>query len=69
MCGYGHIGDGNLHLNISIPGYKNEELQDRMEQILEPFVFDEVKAIKGSISAEHGIGFHKSSYLNYSKSP
>ena len=26
VCGYGHIGDGNLHLNISIPGYKNDDL-------------------------------------------
>ena len=24
--GYGHIGDGNLHLNISVPGYENKEL-------------------------------------------
>ena len=26
VCGYGHIGDGNLHLNISIPGYQNDDL-------------------------------------------
>lgn len=26
VCGYGHIGDGNLHLNVSIPGYQNEDL-------------------------------------------
>lgn len=25
--GYGHIGDGNLHLNCSLPGYENEDLQ------------------------------------------
>ena len=24
--GYGHIGDGNLHINIMIPGYDNPEL-------------------------------------------
>lgn len=24
--GYGHIGDGNLHFNISIPGHQNEDL-------------------------------------------
>lgn len=24
--GYGHIGDGNLHLNISVPGYENQDL-------------------------------------------
>ena len=28
--GYGHIGDGNVHLNVSIPGYENEDLYERM---------------------------------------
>jgi FAD/FMN-containing dehydrogenase len=26
VTGYGHIGDGNLHLNIAIPGYDNSVL-------------------------------------------
>jgi (R)-2-hydroxyglutarate---pyruvate transhydrogenase len=25
--GYGHVGDGNLHLNISLPGYDDKDLQ------------------------------------------
>lgn len=25
-CGYGHVGDGNLHLNITLPGYEDKVL-------------------------------------------
>jgi FAD/FMN-containing dehydrogenase len=67
VTGYGHIGDGNLHLNISLKGYEDENLKDRVQDLLEPFVFEEVKKVKGSVSAEHGIGLHKQSYLSYSK--
>jgi hypothetical protein len=48
-----------LHLNISIPGYEDNSLKSRLEDILEPFVFEEIRNIKGSVSAEHGIGLHK----------
>jgi FAD/FMN-containing dehydrogenase len=57
-----------LHLNVAIPGYEDKSLQDKVEKILEPFVFEFIKGVKGSISAEHGIGLQKSPYLNYSKS-
>jgi len=66
--GYGHIGDGNLHLNISVPGYDDHDLQERLTQACEPFVMDFVKKARGSISAEHGIGFQKTSFLEFSKS-
>ena len=51
------ISDGNLHLNVSVPGYEDKDLQDRLSAIVEPFVMDFVKDVKGSVSAEHGIGF------------
>lgn len=35
--------------------------------MLEPFIFEEVAKLRGSISAEHGIGFRKSQYLHFSK--
>ena len=54
--GYGHIGDGNLHLNISLPGHDNKDLQQKLKNIIEPFVMSFVREAKGSISAEHGIG-------------
>jgi FAD/FMN-containing dehydrogenase len=68
LTGYGHIGDGNVHLNICIPGYDNHDLQDRLYQVVDSYVFEYVKRAKGSVSAEHGIGLQKVQYLNYSKS-
>jgi FAD/FMN-containing dehydrogenase len=56
VIGYGHIGDGNLHLNVSIPGYNNTELTKKLEKVVEDFVFEFIKGHKGSVSAEHGIG-------------
>lgn len=65
--GYGHIGDGNLHLNVTIPGYDNPEFQDKLNNIVEPFVMNFVRHARGSVSAEHGVGFQKSGFLEYSK--
>jgi len=68
VSGYGHIGDGNLHLNVGMPGYQNKQLHHKVHEILEPFVFDFVRTHKGSVSAEHGVGLQKKDYLSYSKS-
>ncbi|KAH9946782.1 FAD-binding domain-containing protein [Amylocystis lapponica] len=62
VLGYGHVGDGNLHLNIVANAYTPE-----IEAALEPFVYELVASYKGSISAEHGIGFMKTHALHYSK--
>lgn len=64
VCGYGHIGDSNLHLNISC-----EEFNEAIYKRVEPFVFEYCSKLRGSISAEHGIGFLKAKYLKYSKRP
>lgn len=61
--GYGHIGDGNLHLNVAVREYNKE-----VEKALEPFVYEFIESHKGSISAEHGLGFQKKNYIKYSKS-
>ncbi|XP_026464711.1 D-2-hydroxyglutarate dehydrogenase, mitochondrial-like [Ctenocephalides felis] len=60
--GYGHVGDGNIHLNIVLPKF-NQEVVDKIE----PYVYEFVSKYKGSISAEHGIGFRKREYIHYSK--
>lgn len=62
VCGYGHVGDSNLHLNISC-----DRFTDEIYKRIEPFVFEYVSKLRGSISAEHGIGFLKPKYLKYSK--
>lgn len=56
-------GDGNIHVQLSIPEY----IEDIAAQ-LEPFIFEYVSQHKGSISAEHGIGFKKTKYLHLSRS-
>lgn len=55
-AGYGHVGDGNLHLNVSLQGYDNEDLQQRLYQVVDHFVMDYTAKARGSVSAEHGVG-------------
>ncbi|NXK44286.1 D2HDH protein, partial [Chauna torquata] len=63
VVGYGHLGDGNLHLNITAEAYSHSLLD-----AIEPFVYEWTARYKGSISAEHGLGFKKKQYIQYSKS-
>ncbi|THU91766.1 FAD-binding domain-containing protein [Dendrothele bispora CBS 962.96] len=62
VLGYGHVGDGNLHLNIVAKAYTPE-----IQAALEPFVYEIVASHRGSVSAEHGIGAMKTHALPYSK--
>jgi len=62
--GYGHIGDGNMHLNITSRQY-NQEVMDKIE----PYLYQWTSEQKGSISAEHGMGFKKRNYMHFSKCP
>ncbi|GMP27316.1 hypothetical protein CsSME_00003359 [Camellia sinensis var. sinensis] len=64
VVGYGHLGDGNLHLNISLPEYDDTVLAQ-----IEPFVYEWTSKHRGSISAEHGLGLMKANKIHYSKSP
>ncbi|WP_413943130.1 FAD-binding oxidoreductase [Bdellovibrio sp. HCB-162] len=65
---FGHIGDGNLHINILRPaGMTKEEFVQECRKV-DVMVFDTVKKYKGSISAEHGVGLTKKSFLNYTRS-
>lgn len=61
---YGHIGDGNLHLNILKPeNWSVEEFEQRAHDVSER-TYALTEAIGGSISAEHGIGLLKGSWLD-----
>lgn len=64
VCGYGHVGDANLHLNVTC-----EKFTPEIYKLLEPFVYKYASQCNGSVSAEHGIGFLKTKYLRYSKKP
>ena len=55
-------------MNISIPGYNDKELEEKITRVVEEFVMSFVKSVRGSVSAEHGVGLQKTSFLEYSKS-
>jgi FAD/FMN-containing dehydrogenase len=67
VIAYGHIGDYNLHLNVCYNKFVKDTNFHILEGIMEPFVYDYIKDVKGSVSAEHGIGICKSEYLNRSQ--
>ncbi len=68
ICWYGHIGDGNLHLNILKPAaLSGEEFYARCHAI-SPRIFAAVRARDGSISAEHGVGLLKRDFLSFTRS-
>lgn len=63
VVGYGHMGDSNLHLNVAVRRYDK-----RVEEVLEPFVYEWIAGVSGSISAEHGLGIAKKKFIGYSRS-
>jgi glycolate oxidase subunit GlcD len=66
---FGHIGDGNLHLNILRPDNLSIEEFVRQCQSVNPLIFETIRSLNGSISAEHGVGLVKRDYLTYSRVP
>jgi glycolate oxidase subunit GlcD len=65
---FGHIGDGNLHINILRPDRMTKELFVTECRKVDLLIFETIKTHKGSISAEHGVGLTKKSFLNYTRS-
>ena len=61
---FGHMGDGNLHLVIS-PDTLPADARPAVERI----VYAPLQQVGGAISAEHGIGLEKKSWLPISRSP
>ena len=59
---FGHLADGNLHL---IVGVSSDDIETQRK--IEASVYEPLKLIGGSVSAEHGIGFEKKQYLNLSR--
>ena len=60
---WGHLADGNLHLVVG-----TGDLESNTIKRIENSVYEPLKLIGGSISAEHGIGLEKKPYLHLSRS-
>lgn len=61
---FGHAGDGNLHVTVLLdradPDFKKQ---------VNAAIYDAVRDVGGSVSAEHGIGLSKRDYLSWTRSP
>jgi FAD/FMN-containing dehydrogenase len=69
IAAFGHIGDGNIHYNASMPeAAENEAFICRHEQEVNRIVYETVAEFGGSISAEHGVGQLKRGVLPRYKS-
>ena len=60
---FGHVGDGNLHYNAVLPSGLPADEEEQLRARVSSIVYDLVCELRGSISAEHGIGVLKRSYL------
>jgi FAD/FMN-containing dehydrogenase len=56
---FGHLGDGNLHYNVFVPGRARADAAAREAHDVTDLVYDMVQRYGGSFSAEHGIGLAK----------
>ena len=62
LC-YGHVGDSNLHVVVTVPSAGNDQPHHAVEEL----VYGIVRGLGGTISAEHGIGLIKKTYLAYTR--
>ena len=80
FCCFGHAGDQNLHLNILLhvssdpasalhPGADHGHLIKVVQAMLDRAVFKAVLSVKGSVSAEHGVGQQKRQVMAAARSP
>lgn len=79
VCCFGHVGDQNLHLNILLTWNESkfpesacaveiEEYKSILKVLIDHFVFTDVIARNGSVSAEHGLGQQKAHLLTQARS-
>lgn len=69
VVAFGHVGDGNLHYNLSQPDAQDNAVFLASQAEVNRIVHDTVHALNGSISAEHGIGQLKREEILRYKSP
>jgi FAD/FMN-containing dehydrogenase len=66
---FGHIADGNLHVIVApgMPRVDSAHIDERVRRTAERIVYEPLRAIGGSIAAEHGIGLERKAYLGLSR--
>jgi FAD/FMN-containing dehydrogenase len=68
ICLFGHIGDGNIHVNVMKPDDLSQgDFLAKTEEANRD-LFDLVRSLGGSVSAEHGVGLLKKPWLGWSRS-
>lgn len=60
---FGHIGDGNLHYNVTLPREMAPDAERAAGALITAAIYDLVAEMGGSFSAEHGVGSSKRSFL------
>jgi len=68
-CPFGHVGDGNIHFNLSQPVDMDAEAFLGLWEEVNDLVHDHVAELGGSFSAEHGIGMSKIDEMQRYKDP
>ena len=69
LVAYGHLGDGNLHFNVTVPAGGDDAAFLARGGELRRAVHDLVASYRGSFSAEHGIGQDKVAELERYEDP
>ncbi len=65
---FGHIGDGNLHVNVLKPSELNMDEFVKSCQKVDQILFKSIEKYQGSVSAEHGVGLSKKPFLHFTRS-
>ena len=69
IISFGHIGDGNIHYNVSMPdAAQNKMFIEQHEHEVNRLVYQVIARLNGSISAEHGLGQLKREDISHYKS-
>lgn len=69
ICLFGHVGDGNLHINVMKPDAMDRSDFFAKVKEVDRDLFAIVQRHGGSISAEHGIGLLKKPFLSFTRTP
>jgi FAD/FMN-containing dehydrogenase len=64
VVGFGHLGDNNVHISVSMADRASRQVHD-----VEEIVYGCLAAYDGAVSAEHGIGLTKREWLPVSRTP